>query len=345
MRKTDNGLGPRRGPAYQLARDGSLPRSSSLYERLIEDGIAHAHRRGGSIVDHATAGGWPSGWPPGRSHRSTPGPGPLRPYRSDLPRAAAELRMHARSGASLGHSWPPGSPTTPPTAALELGPIGENFGAACDQIDRSDVCSPSSATGSAWPYPPSRPGRRPTAPGIALARPDPQTQTVTLVLDAATANVAMFAIAAHADEREAHLREVERFGQNLPEGSYGRRNRQAIAARETRIAARLRAVQQAYRTATERDTAHTPPAPAWTPRSPELRPAGRSSWRPSRDQRKCGHQLPPRVRQHQAPDYAASSVPATGSRSTSRPPGPTCGTPCTPAKTATATELDPEAEP
>jgi hypothetical protein len=39
----------------------------------------------------------------------------------------------------------------------------------------------------------------------------------------------MFAIAAHADEREAHVREVERFGQNLPEGSYGRRNRQAIA--------------------------------------------------------------------------------------------------------------------
>ena len=57
---------------------------------------------------------------------------------------------------------------------------------------------------------------------------------VSLVLDATTANIAMFAIAAHADEREAHVREVERSGQNLPEGSYGRRNRQAIAARETR---------------------------------------------------------------------------------------------------------------
>jgi hypothetical protein len=29
----------------------------------------------------------------------------------------------------------------------------------------------------------------------------------------------MFAIAAHADEREAHVREVERFGDTLPEGS------------------------------------------------------------------------------------------------------------------------------
>ena len=64
----------------------------------------------------------------------------------------------------------------------------------------------------------------------------------------------MFAIAAHADEREAHVREVERSGQNLPEGSYGRRNRQAIAARETRIAARLRAVEQAYRMAIEHDS-------------------------------------------------------------------------------------------
>ena len=37
------------------------------------------------------------------------------------------------------------------------------------------------------------------------------------------------------------IREVQRYGQTLPEGSYGRRNRQAFAARETRVAARLRA--------------------------------------------------------------------------------------------------------
>jgi hypothetical protein len=79
----------------------------------------------------------------------------------------------------------------------------------------------------------------------------------------------MFAIAAHADEREAHVREVERSGQNLPEGSY-RRNRQAIAARETRVAIRLRAVEQAYRTATEHDTTHTPPEPTRTFRSPKF---------------------------------------------------------------------------
>ena len=82
----------------------------------------------------------------------------------------------------------------------------------------------------------------------------------------------MFAVAAHAGEREAHAREVERSGADWPDGSYGRRNRQAIAARETRVAARLRAVEHACRTATGRDTAYTPPEPTRTLRSAELQP-------------------------------------------------------------------------
>ena len=93
---------------------------------------------------------------------------------------------------------------------------------------------------------------------------------VSLVLDATTANIAMFAIAAHADEREAHVREVERSGENLPEDSYGRRNRQAIAARETRIATRLRAVEQAYRAAIERGTQAKAKEPTRTLRPPQL---------------------------------------------------------------------------
>ena len=105
-----------------------------------------------------------------------------------------------------------------------------------------------------------------------MARHDPRTQTVSFILDATTANIALFAIAGHAGEREVHLREVERSGQDLPEGSYGRRNRQAIAARETRIAARLRAVEHAYRMAIERDSMYAPPEPASVCRSPEHAP-------------------------------------------------------------------------
>jgi hypothetical protein len=82
----------------------------------------------------------------------------------------------------------------------------------------------------------------------------------------------MFALAAHTDEREAHIREVAQHSADLPEDIRCRRNRQAIAARETRVATRLRAVQHAYRTVIERDTAPTTPEPAMT-----LRPPGRAA--------------------------------------------------------------------
>jgi hypothetical protein len=51
--------------------------------------------------------------------------------------------------------------------------------------------------------------------------------------------------------------EVERYGQTLPEGSYDRANRQIIDASEACLAARLRAVEHAFRTAIDRDEALT----------------------------------------------------------------------------------------
>ncbi len=167
-----------------------------------------------------------------------------------------QLRLHARS-ASHGDHAQAARLLRYTIARTDLGPVGDSFGAACHQLDRSDLML-TETRDQTW----YSTGRRPRqaepdtgGPGItALVRYDPDGQTVTLVLDAATANTAIYAITAHAQEREAHLREIQLHAQHLPEDSYGRRNRQAIADRETRITSRLRAIEQAYQIALERGT-------------------------------------------------------------------------------------------
>jgi hypothetical protein len=80
-----------------------------------------------------------------------------------------------------------------------------------------------------------------------MARHDAESQTVIFVLDDQTADAAIHAITISAMEREAHVREAQQQSQNLPAGSYGRRNREAIIARETHLAAGLRAIERSFR--------------------------------------------------------------------------------------------------
>jgi hypothetical protein len=232
-----------------------------LYERLIKDGIAAATREG-RAVDHVTARRLAIAMASQTRERS---------FADRLTRFAqtgaitqafkTQLRRHSRSDRF---------PDQPLAMKLmeycvgrgtQLGPIGAAFGPICDQLDRAEVMLAAAVERS------RRNGRSPQTPWrdtgglttIVLAYRCPESQRVSLVLDAVTANVVAFAIAGHAAEREAHVREVELVGEMLPSDSYGRINRRAIADREGRIARRLRAVERAYMAAIEEVVVLVPP--------------------------------------------------------------------------------------
>jgi hypothetical protein len=259
MRRTDNGFGPAPPQAQRVPADQLLP-DLALYERLIGEGVADAHARG-TPVDHVIARRlaiWLA----------------ARPQEPSFTRGLAlfintgvihrelrdRLRIHARSAAYFDQPEAARLMQYCTARGTDLGPVAHNFGATCHQMDRADLMLADLRDRNRR--------TRQASPGTGdplitiLARRDPDSQITTLILDSVTADAAIYAIAAHAEEREAHLRQVQLSGQNLPEGSCGRTNRELIADRDTRIAARLRAVEHEYHAAIERDAVSAPAEPA-----------------------------------------------------------------------------------
>ena len=231
-----------------------------MYERMIDDGIAAAKAHGG-VIDHLTARRLAI-WLAARPQTPELARGLVRFVRTGAITHSmkTQLRLHTRSG--LYPHLPEASRLMDYCIArgTDRGPIGLNFGKTCDQIDQADMVLAGlrervrQRHGQPEPTWPDADGPQ----VIAVARRDPWGRTVSLIMDAATANITMYAVSAYAGDREAHVREVEQSGEKLPENSYGRQNRQAIAAREARVAARLRAIERAYRTAIEHDAAAKP---------------------------------------------------------------------------------------
>ena len=270
MRRTDNGTGPAPPQAQRVPADQLLP-DLALYERLINNGVDAANARRGP-VDHVTARRlaiWLAARPqePSFAHNLTRfiNTGAIQ---REL---KTQLRIRARSGNYADQAQTAQLMQYCIARGTDLGPVADNFGAACHQIDHADLMLADAhdrnrhrTSRRSQQATPDNDGSLPTV----LASHDPQNRTVTFVLDTATANIAIYAIAAHAQEREAHLREISALRpgtarrllrQTQPPGHHRPRNPHSHppARRRTRISRRNRTRRRAPAARARRSTPRT----------------------------------------------------------------------------------------
>lgn len=198
------------------AAQGGPARDLAFYERLISRGTAEADDRG-SVADHVTARRLAL-WLLARS--------------GEDPEFIRGLVHFARTGGitrSLKtrlrvYAWAPSPGLYSRHAArllqyaaargIDLGRLGDNFGAACDQVDLADAILENlharaveerrhpGLAGGDW-------RERLTLKPPAIARRDEVTWAVTFILDSAVAEAAVRAIAIDSMEREARIRQFK----------------------------------------------------------------------------------------------------------------------------------------
>src|SRR5690349_19976794 len=138
MRRTDNGTGMAPPQAQRVPADQLLP-DLALYERLIGEGVADAHARGGP-VDHVTArrlaiwlAARPQEPPHARNLTLFINTGVIHRELQN------RLRVHARSAAYFDQPEAARLMQYCTARVSELGPVVDNVGAACHQMDCADL--------------------------------------------------------------------------------------------------------------------------------------------------------------------------------------------------------------